>query len=170
MPLIGCMCFLAVAGGRRQSNQKLPRFEDYLVTEASTGPPAALKLTSPEERQFHTSLREAAEKPPNFAGHFRIVSWGCGTNCLGGAVIDLKTGEVVQLPLAKNTRGEEHWIFCTSMFENGGPEYRRESSLFIVRRGGKRDQNGKNTPDTFYFNFVGSQFQELLRIPGTGKF
>jgi hypothetical protein len=75
--------------------------------------------------------------------------------CLGGAVIDLKTGEVVQPPLARPVRGEEHWIFCASMFENGGTEYHRESSLFVLRCGGKADQNGNTTPDTYYSNFVG---------------
>ena len=139
------------------------------MTEEWTGPSAAVKLVSPEELLFRTSLREAAKQPPNFAGHFRFVSWGCGTNCLGGAVINLKTGEVAQPPLARNVRGEEHWIFCTSLFEKGGIEYRRESSLFIVRCGWKQDRNGNNTPDTYYFNFVGSEFRELVHIPENEK-
>lgn len=125
---------------------------------------------SREERLFRTPLQEAAKQPPNFAGHFRFVSWGCGQNCSGGAVIDLRTGDVIQPPLAKRVRGEEHWIFCVSMFKNGGSEYRRESSLFILRCGYRQDQDGNNTPDVYYFNCVGGQFHELVHIPGAGKF
>ena len=106
--VLGCVWILALSTGPEQNSQKLPKFEDFPVTKAWTGPPAAVKLTSQEERLFRTALREAAKQPPNFAGHFRFVSWGCGTNCLGGAVIDLETGEVVQPPLAKRVRGEEH--------------------------------------------------------------
>jgi hypothetical protein len=138
-----------------QNSQKLPIFEDFSVIEECNGPPAAFKWTWHEERLVRTTLREAAKQPPDFAGHFRFVSWGCGIMCLGGAVIDLKTGEVVQPPLARPVRGEEHWIFCASMFETGGTEYRRESSLFVLRCGGKSDQNGNNAPDTYYFNFAG---------------
>jgi hypothetical protein len=168
--VVSCVWILGLATGPEQNIEKLPKFEDFLVTEAWTGPPAVVKLTSHEEHLFKTSLREAAKQPPNFAGHFRFVPWGCGTFCSGGAVIDLKTGEVVQPPLAKRVLGEEHWIFCVSMFKNGGTEYRRESSLFVLRCGGKSDQDGNNTPDTYYFNFIGGQFRQLVHIPGAGKF
>lgn len=165
--MVGCAGLLvAIAVGEEQRDQGLPKFEDFSVRETWTGPSATLRLTSPEERLFRTALREAAKQPPNFAGHFRFASWGCGTNCLAGAVVDLKMGEVVQPPLAKDVRGEEHWIFCTSTFENGGAEYRRESSLFILRCGWKQDRDGNNTPDTYYFNFDGTKFRELVHTSG----
>jgi hypothetical protein len=167
---VSCVWILAFTTRPEQEQSKLPKFEDFSVSESWTGPPATVKLTSHEERLFRTALREAAKQPPNFAGHFRFVSWGCGTMCLGGAVVDLKTGEIVQPPLAKRVRGEEHWIFCTSMFENSGTEYRRESSLFVIRCGSKVDQNGNNTPDAYYFNFLDGQFTQLVHISRKGKF
>jgi hypothetical protein len=45
-------------------------------------------------RQFHTVLREAASQGANFNGHYRMVGWGCGTNCIEWAVIDLIDGKV----------------------------------------------------------------------------
>lgn len=31
---------------------------------------------------------------PNFAGHYRIVTWGCGSACLELAIVDLENGRV----------------------------------------------------------------------------
>jgi hypothetical protein len=32
--------------------------------------------------------------PPDFAGHFRLARWGCGTCCQQFAVVDLRTGRI----------------------------------------------------------------------------
>ena len=47
---------------------------------------------------FRTRLRMAAQQWPNFAGHYVVVQWGCGTDCSQGAAIDLKDGKVTWLP------------------------------------------------------------------------
>jgi hypothetical protein len=39
-----------------------------------------------------------AEAGPNFAGHYVIVTWGCGSSCLMMAIVDLKTGRVFPPP------------------------------------------------------------------------
>jgi hypothetical protein len=49
-------------------------------------------------REFRTRLREAAREKPNFAGHFIVTTWGCGTECVEGAIIDARTGRVFMLP------------------------------------------------------------------------
>src|ERR1051325_4969852 len=69
----------------------LPRFEDFPVTETWTSPSAALKLTTSSERMFKTNLTAASQQSPNFAGHYRLTHWGCGSNCAAAALIDLKT-------------------------------------------------------------------------------
>jgi len=48
----------------------------------------------PQARRFRTVLREGARKGANFAGHYALVSWGCGTGCLRFALVDLATGQV----------------------------------------------------------------------------
>jgi len=45
-------------------------------------------------RMFRTNLRNAAKRGVNFAGHFVLTGWGCGTGCLTWAVIDGRTGRV----------------------------------------------------------------------------
>jgi len=42
-------------------------------------------LSSPEWREYRTMLRKGAKKGPNFASHFTVVQWGCGTQCSTGA-------------------------------------------------------------------------------------
>lgn len=45
--------------------------------------------------RFRTVISEAVDSGANYAGHYTIASWGCGTDCFGYAVIDLLSGEVV---------------------------------------------------------------------------
>jgi len=61
-------------------------------------PPAPPRVSNPRARRYRTVLREAAKEGPNFNGHYRVVSWGCGTNCIEWAVIDLASGDVWMAP------------------------------------------------------------------------
>src|SRR5215207_9403419 len=44
--------------------------------------------------RFRTNLRSAAKGGVNFAGHYILTTWGCGTNCSQSAIIDARTGRV----------------------------------------------------------------------------
>ena len=68
----------------------VPKFEDYRNIEEWSGPNAEPKIVTRAERMFRTRLREAARQAPNFAGHYRFTTWGCGSNCVQGAMVDLK--------------------------------------------------------------------------------
>jgi hypothetical protein len=48
----------------------------------------------PRAREYRTALRSGAAKGPNFAGHFTVVTWGCGTSCQSHAIVDAQTGAV----------------------------------------------------------------------------
>jgi len=76
-----------------------PRFEDYPAKEIFTGKTAPLKLNE-DTRMFRTRLSQAAKGPPNFAGRYILVTWGCGTDCLMGGVIDAKTGDTTMIPFS----------------------------------------------------------------------
>jgi hypothetical protein len=142
----------------------LPRFEDY-ATVRWTGLAAPVELTSAEERMFRTNLSTAAKEPPNFAGHYRVAMWGCGTRCSGGAVIDLLTGKVFPLPLAGKATGEEHWIFCVDSPVKHTIEYRRNSGLMILRCGAMQsDAEGNSAPDLYYFVWEREIFREILHF------
>ena len=65
--------------------------------------------------KFRTTIKSAYQSGVNFAGHYVIASWGCGTACQSHAIINLKNGEARFLP------------FSTVL----GIEYRAESNLLI---------------------------------------
>jgi len=68
------------------AQNRVPRFKDYPVSERYSGQNAPLVLKR-DDMRFRTRLREAAKAKPNFAGHYILTAWGCGAQCLMGAVI-----------------------------------------------------------------------------------
>jgi hypothetical protein len=117
---------------------------------------------------FQTRLLQASREPANFAGHYRITYWGCGSVCSAGAVIDLETGDVLPLPLAKtNGSGWERWITCPASFEGTGDDFRPDSRLMILRCGMNFDEQlQRNVPDVYYFALEDQRFRELAHLHG----
>jgi hypothetical protein len=149
-------------------NKHPPRFEDYPVSENWSQSPAPLKLMTRSERMFRTQLGNAAKELPNFAGHYRITYWGCGSLCSAGALVDLQTGGVFPPPLSKsNGSGWERWIMCTACFDGANDEFHLDSRLMIVRCGlNYSERLQKNIPDTYYFLWERDGFRQLLFISG----
>lgn len=50
--------------------------------------------TNPEAKMFKTRIIEGCKDGINFAGHFTLIYWGCGTACQYGVVVDRKTGKI----------------------------------------------------------------------------
>jgi hypothetical protein len=148
-----------------RSQQKLPRFEDYTVTEQWRGPNVSAKLTTPSERMFATRLRQASLEPPDFAGHYRFAGWGCGSVCAAGAIIDLQTGIIYPLPFAGKGTGAAHWIFSGGVFDDRYVEYRSDSRLLIIRRQGAEP----GIADTYYFLWHDEKFRQIAVIRGKEK-
>lgn len=76
-----------------------PEFEEYLAEiDARLPSSAPVDLSShPWARSFRTRLRNVAAEGANFAGHYALVNWGCGTECQGSLLVDVRTGKVVGL-------------------------------------------------------------------------
>lgn len=146
----------------------LPRFENLPAPTDWKGPVVVPNLTTRSERMFQSRLLQASREPANFAGHYRITYWGCGSECAAGAAIDLKTGDVLPLPLAKaNGRGWERWITCPASFEGTGDEFHLDSRLMIVRCGLNFDEQlQRNVPDVYYFVLEDQRFRELAHLHG----
>jgi hypothetical protein len=109
------------------TRRAVPRFSDFSVGEAFTDKPAPVDLASdPNARTFRTRLRQGAAKGPNFAGHYTIVSWGCGTDCQVTAVVDARNGRVVFAPFTAYS----------------GTAFRRDSRLLIENPRPHEDTEG----------------------------
>jgi hypothetical protein len=76
----------------------LPNLDNYAVPaeEIFTGAPAPVNLNSYiGAARFKTKLVQAAQNGPNYAGHYTIVTIGCGTQCQDNWLIDAKTGKIL---------------------------------------------------------------------------
>ncbi len=76
------------------------------------GAAVAPVLDTKEKRRYRSTLREAAGEGANFNGHYRLTYWGCGSNCISWAVIDLASGRVWMSPEIVEScwpRNKEDW-------------------------------------------------------------
>lgn len=142
-----------------------PRFEDFPASSDWTGQALHPKLVTHSQRMFKTRLVTASSAPPNLAGHFRFEIWGCGSECIAGAVVDLATGAVIAPPIAKGTQGWDGIIVCPSAYEGSGIEVRKDSRLVILRCGLNYDVAlDRNVPDVYYFVLEDQRFRELAHF------
>ena len=78
---------------------------------------APLDLKShPRGLQFKTVISNAYKKGPNFAGHYVVAEWGCGTGCQNHVIADTKTGKIID----------------AEIMSANGVEYKIDSRLFIA--------------------------------------
>lgn len=83
--------FVALTAWAR--NHGMPSFEGYSVSIGWTGQAVTPDVHSnPEARRYRTSVRETVAEGPNFADHFALVWWGCGSPCVRFLIVDLSTG------------------------------------------------------------------------------
>lgn len=81
--------------------EKSPRFEDFPVSEEFEGFPALPDFpSSPEMLEFATVINNGSKTGPNFAGHYTIIEWGCGSNCQSGVVVNAEGGAIYNLPIS----------------------------------------------------------------------
>ena len=76
-------------------NRSLPKFADY---RAAVEKPRVRSIDFKKNRDansFRTRLSSGLRGGVNFAGHYVVVGWGCGTGCISGAIIDARTGNVL---------------------------------------------------------------------------
>jgi hypothetical protein len=130
----------------------VPQFKDYPVAERYAGKTAPLVLTR-DSRMYRTMLRDAADKRPNFAGHYILATWGCGAGCVMGYVIDAKTGVIRSLP----------FTICCWPFDVGDNfepvDFRLDSKLIIFT--GARNEKGNGT---YYYKFEHDRFVPVREI------
>lgn len=126
-----------------------PQFDDFPATKVGTWR-SDVQLIDAKSRRFGSILRSAARRDVNFAGHYILASWGCGTSCVMAAVIDTKTGSVTWLPFT---------VCCWNIQITEPLEFRPESRLLIVH--GSRDEKGAGD-DLHFYEFQGNKFRMLL--------
>ncbi|WP_296405195.1 hypothetical protein [Psychrobacter sp.] len=113
-------------------------FEKY-PAKIYTGKKAPLNLDGWSD--FRTRLRDAhKDSEINFAGNYIVTTWGCGTSCIMGAMIDKRTGKVYSLPLGEIEDGvtpydsdEECYAEGAQLDHSERLAFYPNSRLFITR-------------------------------------
>lgn len=107
-----------------------------------------------KEWNFRTRISEGtAGVCANFDGAFTVVTWGCGTECQDGAMVD-------------RTDGKIYWLPDLASY---GYEYHAESSLLIVNPFSKADFSDGQVPDYLwreFYEFSHSKWVLLYRDKG----
>ncbi len=135
---------------------QIANFGDFRTTEVFKGHPTSIELGSAFQKRFRTQIQAQSTLAANFAGHFRIAEWGCGTSCGSIAVIDMKTGKVYDGPFSVLDYGEAY------RYEGGSDdlEYRIFSRLLIARGCPEFKNCG-----TYYYEWKGDRFEQLRLTP-----
>ena len=83
------------AGG--VAGDSIPKFEDYSVNV-----PVIKKIVLPKTQDSDFRYEIKAVKTPNFAGHYIVVSLGCGggSACERPQIVDVLTGKSIEAPWA----------------------------------------------------------------------
>lgn len=99
--------------------ERPPEFSDFPVTQIYSGASVPPDFRSnPEAREYRTRLTAAAKGRPDFAGHYIVAEWGCGSNCQSHMLIDARTGAVFD-PFSREATDR-------------GASYQVDSGLFIA--------------------------------------
>jgi len=162
---IVALLLLALVSGPAQVKETEPawalKFMDFAVAADFHGKPAAPILTTKTQRMFRTAIREAAAKGPNFAGHYTIAEWGCGSGCMSSVVVDAVSGKVfatpfrtLSMPLPESEGGHEYQ----------GAVYQLKSRLLIADGCPEEANCG-----TYYYEWNDNKFKRLRFDPAPAK-
>lgn len=80
-------------------------FMAFPVDSVAVKAVAAPEIRNTEYWSFRTRIRGGAadylsDESARYAGRYALVTWGCGSSCQSGAIVDVLTGKVARLPTA----------------------------------------------------------------------
>lgn len=138
-------------------DNKAPRFDDYRVpTEWPTLHPKVDTKTTEIGRTFRTVLQNEISYGANFAGHYRLAIWGCGSSCSSFAVVNIKSGEVIVPDNLSSVSGnhlnteELGDLFLHEGFNDGAWGYRYKKNSRLIVFVGTLDEDN-NREGAYYY-------------------
>jgi len=99
--IVGCRKDIIIGENIESENLKIFRkyrpktaFSDYPV-DIYKGELADPDFsTDPDAKRFITRIKNECANGINYAGHYTLVIWGCGSPCQSGVIVDRKTGKI----------------------------------------------------------------------------
>lgn len=139
----------------------LPSYEDFAAAPETIAERPALKRDTAFAREYRTRLSEGLrELPINFAGHYVMVTFGCGSTCLYGGMVDARTGEATALPFLVDSFGSDKVDIDDPLL------YRVDSRLVIIL-GMLRDED--EIPRQYFFEWTNEKLTPLCHASITEK-
>jgi hypothetical protein len=154
-----------------------PSFDAYAVPVQHVTHAPRVQLRTPRARLYRTQLRDAArmgaQTGANFAGHYRLASWGCGTGCLSWGLVDLKTGRVAfdnkmftlenaRVDFSREKEDGDYARQRRAFYEFGVLAYRPDSSLLMTL--GQPNEDAARDGMAFY-HWTGKTFRRIAFYP-----
>jgi hypothetical protein len=132
-------------------DKRAPTFDAYRATSPETV--EKIHVSTCTARMYRTVLRREIAKGPNFAGHYRVAVWGCGSSCSMFAVVNLNTGRVITPEGFSHTSGVYFGVENQKVFPKSQRDYwlfgfTKDSSLLVIL--GDLDED-ENREGAFYF-------------------
>lgn len=119
-------------------------FENYKVTALYDGKRARIKMYNYRKLSKiiinNIKYQYNTQNQPNFAGHYIIVTWSCGSPCQMNAIIDMKSGKTVDFVVT-----------------SGGLDFRCNSYLLI------QDPPSDNLFNKRYRGLIGDPSFQILK-------
>jgi hypothetical protein len=146
----------------RLADVKQPlKFENFPGPAAGTSRIASPRLDSPYARLYRTAIRQQTAKGPNFAGHFAVVGWGCGSSCSDWAIVDTHSGRVYfdsRLHAVSTVQAES-----SDEHDNQFPTYFSLSSRLLVIVGAPNEDESRD--GVAFYEWTGSTLKLLRFVP-----
>lgn len=86
--------------GRPPIKVNFPRYAEYPADKAYNGRIAKMKVPRGLDEEIRLRLTEALQddRKPEIGSRYIRLTWPCGSTCVGGALMDARTGRVIMLP------------------------------------------------------------------------
>lgn len=141
---------------------RVPKFGQYTVAVEKARVKSINFKRNPSARTFRTRLSEALAGGVNFAGHYIVTGWGCGTGCTNAAIIEARTGDVIWPDQFMNIDASYGDGYSDEQIE-----FKKNSRLLIIHgRPGSKNENAKIPPSgDHYYEWRGNRLHVLKSVP-----
>jgi len=146
-----------------------PAFRSFPADASASVGRAALDISNPIARKYRTVIRQQMRLGPNFAGHYRVAIWGCGSSCNMFAVIDLESGGVIT-PSNHSVSGVRLAAndFLPDGFGDGawGFRFRKDSRMLVLVGSLNEDEDQTGA---FYYVLANGRLKLIHSTHAKGK-
>jgi len=174
--ILGLVLLFSLSAWTQTPSAPPPRFEDYPVAEIFKRKPADPIIEKTPHHMYRTRIREGVTKGwgvfrdgkeqagPNFAGHYSVIQWGCGSPCLMMVVADALTGKVYDLPVVFGREGTQRIALPMFGLRPAEVDFRLKSRLFTMNACPEQPSRPNARCYSYYYLWTNNEWRLLRRV------